>query len=660
MTPMQYTGQAFSFFELLTNNRIEIPIIQRDYAQGRINQGNIRKNFLTALKDSLVESSPIMLDFIYGSKQNEIFLPLDGQQRLTTLFLLHWYAACKEDILNDNTEILSQFSYETRITSRDFCKQLVSNKITLEEGTPPSSNIIDSNWFFLSWKSDPTIDAMLRTIDDVHEYFYDVDDLWSKLTESSLSLIKFYYVELENIGLTDDLYIKMNARGKLLTSYENFKAGFEKRIITKEWEKQISVLERFAYKIDTVWTDLFWKHFKKNESIDDAFIRFFATLAMISISVERTKKTEDRYKLLRRLNDNSHRVLPKNFSSHGYKYVRSCLELLSEKIELISGINSDLPYWRHKPQKNFISEVVYNETAASYSQKVLLFAQLEYFLKHESIDVSSYERWMRVVRNIISRGDLEKTGARTDIVRSPETFDGMINLISELAEGCSNIDDFLLTHGKFRSAFAKDQIEEERIKAQLIKDNPSRASVIYEIEDCDLLRGRIEFALYCIDYEPSTNNFDDDKFSKVKDVLIKYFKKEVEVSNDLRRALLTIESEGKFEFYNYWWSFWNVVRSDKRRLVDRFRELEYLIYSDQRIYLKKLILSLIDNDLENILDSFSPPDGFPNWKLRLIKEKDLLDEQSKSNYIAIPEDQSCCYLLKSKRPRDISGCVRIE
>ncbi|XUP88632.1 hypothetical protein B6672_009185 [Campylobacter jejuni] len=37
------------------------------------------------------------LDFIYGSVKNDVFLPLDGQQRLTTIFLLYWYSGKKED-----------------------------------------------------------------------------------------------------------------------------------------------------------------------------------------------------------------------------------------------------------------------------------------------------------------------------------------------------------------------------------------------------------------------------------------------------------------------------------------------------------------------------------------------------------------------------------
>ena len=65
------------------------------------------------------------LDFIYGTTENDRLNPLDGQQRLTTLWLLHWYIALRADMLNeDNCAILKKFTYETRITSREFCQNL--------------------------------------------------------------------------------------------------------------------------------------------------------------------------------------------------------------------------------------------------------------------------------------------------------------------------------------------------------------------------------------------------------------------------------------------------------------------------------------------------------------------------------------------------------
>jgi len=44
---------------------------------------------------------------------------------------------------------------------------------------------------------------MLRAINDIHILFRDMDSLWEKLTSDKV-LIGFYYVELENFGLTDD------------------------------------------------------------------------------------------------------------------------------------------------------------------------------------------------------------------------------------------------------------------------------------------------------------------------------------------------------------------------------------------------------------------------------------------------------------------------
>jgi hypothetical protein len=658
MTENKYKGTVLSFFELLNNKSVEIPIIQRDYAQGRIDKKEIRGNFLNALYDSLNEEKPIMLDFIYGSNVDNTFQPLDGQQRLTTLFLLHWYAFTKEN-KTDQNNILKNFSYETRITSRDFCNALVSNNINIVEEIAISKKIVDCPWFFLTWRNDPTIDAMLRTIDDIHQRFYKIDNLWDKLISTEKGIIRFYNVELKNIGLTDDLYIKMNARGKLLTPFENFKAGFQKTIIDAKWENNIEFKNTFACRIDTIWTDFFWHHFRKNNNIDDSFIKLISTISMVRNSVERNNRSEDRITVITKLQEDSNNVKPKNFTIADFNYLVECLNLYSEKYSIIKSLKLDIPFWRHTPGQDFLHEVVFSESGASYTQKALFFAQTEYFRNTQEYNLDKYNEWMRVVRNIVSRGDIEKSGKRPDIVRSPQTFDGVVNLISELSAGCADIYIHLASIENLKSTFAKEQIEEERLKARLIQENPNRKKLIWSVEDTDLLRGRINFMLHCIDYETS-NNFDDKLFDKLQMVINKHFKEEQEVSNDLRRALLTIEVNGRYDFYGYWWSFWNVISSNKRCLIDRFREMEYLIYSDYRDYFKKLILELSSNNLKDIAENFNPPVDFPKWKTRLIKDSTLLDNESKSNYIAIPEDESCCYLLKSKRPRDSNGCLKIE
>lgn len=661
MDKNNYKEKSMSFWQLLKCQNIEIPIIQRDYAQGREDKEELRNNFFNALYLSLNENKPIKLDFIYGSKERGSYQPLDGQQRLTTLFLLHWYSAIKENrLIEDNIAILSRFSYETRASSREFCSALVNNIILFDESKEKISElIIDSPWFFLSWKKDPTIDAMLRAIDDIHKRFRDIENLWLKLTSDDV-LIGFYYIELEDIGLTDDLYIKMNARGKLLTPFENFKAIFQKFIHDNRWELNVGFTDSFACKVDTQWTDLFWKH-RKNNQIDESFMRFIAATAMIQQVVE---KSNDRFNNIFKLQNNPEVVRVEYFTEKGFHYLCKCLDIYSKILEDQLPIELNFPLWQHKPEKNIFSALVYESSNASYTQKVLFYAQTEYLIKVQEFNKENFLCWMRVIRNVISRGDVTKAGDRPAIIRSPQTFDGVINLIHELAEGCEDIYSFLAVKNTIVSSFAKEQIEEERLKARLIASNPEYKGEVFSIEDTNLFQGRIDFAFYCINFDKnkSIENFDIELLSRIKNIIKKYFDKDI--TNDVRRALLTISNEGQYKYYDYWWSYSYIVDANKRCLIDKYRELEYYIYGsyknkDCKEYLKNLILALTKKDLVNIISDFTPPLDMPNWKVRLIKEPELLNVSCKSHYIAIPEDESCCYLLRSVRPRDIDACFKI-
>lgn len=88
---------SITFESFIKEYNIEIPAIQRDYVQGRgftIEEQDKRDSFVDKLIKHISEEDiePCHLEFIYGaeSEKSESFIPLDGQQRLTTLFLLHW------------------------------------------------------------------------------------------------------------------------------------------------------------------------------------------------------------------------------------------------------------------------------------------------------------------------------------------------------------------------------------------------------------------------------------------------------------------------------------------------------------------------------------------------------------------------------------------
>ena len=116
---------------------------------------------------------------------------------------------------------------------------------------------------------------------------------------------------------------------------------------------------------------------------------------------------------------------------------------------------------------------------------------------------------MRVVRNIVSRADLTADGKRSDIVRSPETFYGAINLVNELAAGSGDIYAYLSVNS-VSSSFAREQVKEEIIKSKIVTNTPDNKELIHKTEDNELLRGRITFALECANYKNRIDEIDFD------------------------------------------------------------------------------------------------------------------------------------------------------
>ncbi len=248
---MTTTNHTTTFWHFLENYSIEIPIIQRDYAQGRLGKENLRKNFLNDLKEALDKpNNKMKLDFVYGSIENGKLYPLDGQQRLTTLWLLHWYIALKAGKLKDASNHLKNFSYETRVSSRNFCEEMcMPENFESFNGNDFVDFITNQTWFYSAWKQDPTIQSMLRMLggckykdgiekvfdccggiknrniteeNNLVENYATYINYYEVLTSDNCPIV-FYYLP-KDFGNSDDLYIKMNARGEQLTSFENFKA----------------------------------------------------------------------------------------------------------------------------------------------------------------------------------------------------------------------------------------------------------------------------------------------------------------------------------------------------------------------------------------------------------------------------------------------------
>jgi hypothetical protein len=640
-----------NFWKLLSKYQIEIPIIQRDYVQGRDENKKIRNKIVSRFKEAS-EGNPTKLDFIYGNIKNNIFYPLDGQQRLTTLYLYYLYFALRDNELNDSEikQLFENFTYSTRVSSKEFFKKLLNADIKIDAKTLLSVEITNQNWFITYWKNDPTVASALSMLDEIHKQCFESHFYFKTLIEEENKSITFEFLELEKFGLSDDLYIKMNARGKTLSSYENFKADLIGHIKRNDWEKGKPYKERFSTKLDGEWTDYFWDEGRNSNTFDSFFINFFHQFLITEIAT-RTELSNLLIKnyfysesetanlksisidelltnILVNLDDISETYLDEQSFNTLYKLLEQ-YSLVSRSLKT----NSSLWITDFTDVDNLLTM-----GRITYPNRVYHFAHSCYLLENFQNHNGDYNKWMRFVRNLISNSTIDTI----------DTFRGALQLIKEVSEGSANIYEFLSRH-QVKSKFAERQVKEEIQKSKLLTDELLSYEDLTKIEDTKLCLGRIEFVL---NYIEKRGNGDYSKVKLITEIFTKYFNGP-DFSNEIRALFLTC---GDGKFYDYWTSKVYVVDLPKRCLIENTSDLRNYSYnSAYKKYFGDVVDKMMINEkITDHLESFISSNEYlliPIWKQTIIKNYKILDNHCKSKMIAIADNDSKCYLMNIGKPR---------
>lgn len=591
-------NDIFSFYQLISKYQIEIPIIQRDYAQGRNNPKaeDVRKSMVSSMIKSVTEDkSPLFFDFVYGRIDGNKFIPFDGQQRLTTLFLFHKYifekcqscSAChykSNCICND---ILLRFTYATRQSSREFCEQLVSNSVIpskeyhkkirdeylqtfkdkqefeaeIEKKADEyvagktdwmSVFIKNQSWFYSDWEKDPTIMGMLTMLDEIHNQFTkkeinEYKPLAEKLTSGCSCPITYHFVDMGEHKLSDETYVKMNARGKTLTPFENFKASLEQYLEEKSKSKELSSELQKKHKdllcrlnggfdeslqkytgIDGIWLDEFWNLVNKDKEIkeipDSLMMSFFNRHFMnvwrcwygnnTKSENERKNLTNEEIEKQKEYDSFNERIVAEmplyptkdDFVSWDIYQnileicgVDNCLtpifniwdELCEEQENNI--IENSQSVWNRgegKAKWDLYEGTKNNVNRETYPSRVAFYALLRYFGVKEERTTTTLAQWMRIVWNIIENSTID----------SSDTYQAALRLMNKLSNKCHNIHDALandFADFQLGSQYhAQDQVQEEIIKATKIIENTLWEEIIWEeiinrAESCNYLKGKI-------------------------------------------------------------------------------------------------------------------------------------------------------------------------
>ena len=487
-------------------HKIEIPKIQRDFAYGRTDDKNRRKRerFLDSLFEAVC-GHPITLDFVYGDIKENILTPLDGQQRLTTLFLLYWYASKKENVAEEETHFLKCFSYETRPSARKFCESITTKVFELEDNHPISEQIKDKNWFPLEWQHDATISSMLIMLDAIQEKFYCVESLFKKLDN-----ISFYFLPIEDMGLTDELYIKMNSRGKPLTQFEHFKAELEKQLKLAD---EI-VAKRIGTKIDREWTDLLWQYHNSGlgdgigDTTDDDFLRYFIFICnIICYRNGGSPKTSDEFELIKnyfsikvdneeQANRSKEEVIKNALTLESFFDcwldenrksipIQKFFESFSSKEHSEGKIKTNYKVNLFEDcLKNYADIIGKNRRKFTLNQIILLYAFVTYRQSLSSVSENEFRRRLRIINNLILNS--------SDQISDSEERQGGNRLPAILRQ----VDSIVL-NGEIADSeqvginFNPTQLEEEKAKLEWTNANPDKAEALYALEDHELLYGQI-------------------------------------------------------------------------------------------------------------------------------------------------------------------------
>ena len=318
------TGR-YSFSQLLNSPEIEqiiIPEIQRDYVWTERNVlgllNSIFSKYENKTKIKLViqtENGDVSdqmakylqkeysrlrfstkIGFIYAYHDVDYpgkFFLIDGQQRITTLFLLllALYSKQKDkwDYFRQHyfSQNLPKLDYRVREITHDFMVSLIDHELKFPEKDFKKENVYYGNIY--------DNDITTKTIND---NYYSIKSYIDKkrdtldiidLIDYIENYVEFNFFDTNISSQGEKLYLYMNSRGESLSYQETIKA----LLISKcnEAEKN-----KFGLKWET-WQDFFWQHRGTNNNADEGlqnFLKWAVILHMCSEENVSLKEAEVR------------------------------------------------------------------------------------------------------------------------------------------------------------------------------------------------------------------------------------------------------------------------------------------------------------------------------------------------------------------------------
>ncbi len=387
------SGNEYCLRELLGGDtKMIIPDLQRDYCWGdrayaNPNDKNPRELVSDFVKNIVElfeadESKRVTLGLIYGYEQPHNHIQIcDGQQRLTTLFLLLGYInKCTRGIFQEyiisnkemNDDYEPHLQYAIRESTLYFLSDLARN-VFIDSSTD-IENIKKSDWYFDEYERDASIQSMIAALNTINHFFIGKTVDMNSLGNFVLDNLCVLYYDMESRSRGEETYVVINTTGEPLSATENIKPILlgkytedDSKTYSDQWEER---------------EDWFWQNRGTDKTSDLGMLDFFTWYWQIGLIQESNWIGEKKHPLNVR---DLFLCAPKNISENASE-VKFSMENYT-KFQSLDNLNK---YFI--ALKTLVEEIVSN----SELQKILLSIKNKKNITELSTSVNVWN-WLRNV-----------------------------------------------------------------------------------------------------------------------------------------------------------------------------------------------------------------------------------------------------------------------
>ena len=587
--------------------KIIIPDIQRDYCWG--DRSDLASSFAESLaalwndKKKKNTSGAINLGMIYGYEEPEnsgrIHL-CDGQQRLTTLFLLLGLINRKtsfrfKDYLGDdkNEYRNPRLLYSIRESTLYFLSDLTYEFFMKDDDCGDTAEDIRRRpWYFADYDNDPSICSILKAIDGMNKTLDSLEtpeEFGDFLLDS-----EFIYYDLGNRVNGEETFVLINTTGEPLTATENLKPKLVSSSLedSRKWEK---------------WEQFFWsKRGNNNDTSDNGLNEFFRWISIINLSID--GKDEEVSDLLK-----DGRYTIEAIKKNGIGDIDAYFEIVRRiaEDEIIKGFF-----------KGLLKYIAPEKTGNAATDRLRIVPILLYLRKFPEADSVDIKRIVGFFENLVRR---DNSGAG-------ERMPKCLRLVNSMESR-----DILSFLNNDRTRLISAITEEEVVKLEIIRKESARRGDVEkefeELQESPYFDGNITPLLRwsSSDDELSSESFSFEEFQRYsrtfKDVFTDWQKEKPDVQQKdldvVRRTLLKSAPNDDYCDYPYYACNWTLCSE-----VSEWKKLLHTDYrKEYRDWLKEFFDSLKDDASSAHMEKMCEGDvQHVKWDLQyLLKYPEILE-----------------------------------